>query len=360
MNKSLLNSLLLLLFFTIQAKASSLDSLRLETSNGVNFVIHQVTKGQTLYSTLKKYGSNLADYKKYNPDAAMEIQTDQLLRIPYFKAIKGAKGTKKAKVEKDVTLSQAADNEGVNDYETTKGAPTTFKVEPGMTLFAVAKRNGVSVAELKRLNNMKSDVIQVGQVLIVKEGKTIQIPKGKEQVIANRKTDRKEEELPREKVIVKEEIVEAPKPKAEPVEERVVVEKPKPVAPKPQLKVVESPVEPTKAVIAKADMPVEAVKTSEEIDENTERKVRVEEGVAELIEVESKSGKYLALHKSAPLGTLVQVKNETTGASVWVKVIGRLPEVDQNQNVIIKLSPKAMNRVSPIDKRFRAKINYSM
>ena len=76
--------------------------------------------------------------------------------------------------------------------------------------------------------------------------------------------------------------------------------------------------------------------------------------------LKSKSGKYLALHKSAPIGTLIQVKNETNGASVWVKVIGRLPEVDQNQNIIIKLSPKAMARVSPVDKRFRAKINYSL
>ncbi|MES2796559.1 MAG: peptidoglycan-binding protein, partial [Bacteroidota bacterium] len=70
--------------------------------------------------------------------------------------------------------------------------------------------------------------------------------------------------------------------------------------------------------------------------------------------------KYLALHKSAPLGTLIQVKNETNGATVWVKVIGRLPELDQNQNVIIKLSPRAMDRISPVDKRFRAKINYSL
>jgi LysM repeat protein len=339
------------------SKANSADSLRLETSDGVNFVIHKVTPGQTLYSMLRKYGSNLADFKKHNPDVALEIQVDQLLRIPYFKPINGKKVAK----TKVVATKQT---ESTNDeqYITKKVPAKTFKVEPGMTLFAVAKRNGISVAEVKRLNNLKSDVIQVGQTLIVKEAETIQVAivNTVEPEIVAKRPEKKVIEQPKE-VPVKNDVivVETRKPIETPK-----IEQPKPVEPKPKVeqpKPVEKSTEIVKVAIPKIEQPpIEVVKTAEEIENTADRKVKIEEGIAEIIEVESKSGKYLALHKSAPLGTLVQVRNETNGASVWVKVIGRLPEVDQNQNVIIKLSPKAMARISPVDKRFRAKINYSM
>lgn len=44
-------------------------------------------------------------------------------------------------------------------------AAATLTVKPGDTLSGVAKRTGLSVARLKTLNNLKSDVIRVGQVL---------------------------------------------------------------------------------------------------------------------------------------------------------------------------------------------------
>jgi LysM repeat protein len=279
--------------------------------------------------------------------------------VPYNKPIKNTtsnkiktnevtKETKVAKVQNDVAA-----------VEIVKTAPKTFKVEPGMTLFAVATRNKTTVANIKRMNNLKSDVIRPGQILIVKEAEEI----------TKKVPVKPEPKLPAEKVVVKEEapVIVAKKPIEKEV---IVIEKEKTEVPTKATSVI---VEKPKVVETKpADMPKpdtafpkpavisEPIKAAEQIEEEKERVVKVEEGIAEIIEVESKSGKYLALHKSAPLGTLVQVKNETTNASVWVKVIGRLPGVDQNENVIIKLSPKAMDRVSPIDKRFRAKITYSL
>ena len=82
----------------------------------------------------------------------------------------------------------------------------------------------------------------------------------------------------------------------------------------------------------------------------------IETGMAELIDVPDNSGKYLALHKSAPIGTLVLVKNLANGQSIWVKVIGRLPNTDSK--LIIKLSPKAFERLNAVDKRIRAEISY--
>jgi len=85
-------------------------------------------------------------------------------------------------------------------------------------------------------------------------------------------------------------------------------------------------------------------------------KKTIETGIAELIDVPDNSGKYLALHKSAPIGTLVLVKNLANNQSIWVKVIGRLPNGDSK--LIIKLSPKAFERLNAVDKRIRAEISY--
>ncbi|MEY4955354.1 MAG: hypothetical protein RI981_1439, partial [Bacteroidota bacterium] len=94
---------------------------------------------------------------------------------------------------------------------------------------------------------------------------------------------------------------------------------------------------------------------AEQTDTNGMRKT-IETGMAELIDVPDNSGKYLALHKSAPIGTLVLVKNLANGQSIWVKVIGRLPNTDSK--LIIKLSPKAFERLNAVDKRIRAEISY--
>lgn len=47
-----------------------------------------------------------------------------------------------------------------------------------------------------------------------------------------------------------------------------------------------------------------------------------ESGFAEVIEGNSDSPKYLALHKTAPVGTIIQVKNEANGQKLFVRVIG--------------------------------------
>jgi LysM repeat protein len=85
-------------------------------------------------------------------------------------------------------------------------------------------------------------------------------------------------------------------------------------------------------------------------------KKKIETGIAELIDVPDNSGKFLALHRTAPIGTLVLVKNLTNNQSIWVKVIGRLPNGDAK--VIIKLSPKAFEKLNAVDKRVRAEISY--
>src|SRR5690606_34188431 len=83
-----------------------------------------------------------------------------------------------------------------------------------------------------------------------------------------------------------------------------------------------------------------------------------ETGMAEVITNAGDNNKYLALHKSAPIGTILQVKNIMNGQNVYVRVIGKLPETGANEKVVVRISKKAYQRLAAIDNRFRVEVSY--
>lgn len=189
----------------------------------------------------------------------------------------------------------------------TKSAPAvihvstagTHTVEVGNTLYNIANRYGVTVADLKTWNGLTSDQVSLGQVLIVSAQKFSENsapPKVSVPVADTARTVVPEKEF-----------------------------RPAPVA-------------------------APAVKT----------RTVTQQGLAEKIDVGSKnSPKYLALHREAPIGTLVQVTNQATQEVIWVKVIGRIPDTSNNDDIVIKLSSNAFEKISPQTRRFRAEISYS-
>jgi hypothetical protein len=82
-----------------------------------------------------------------------------------------------------------------------------------------------------------------------------------------------------------------------------------------------------------------------------------ESGLATKIEG-SGTDKYLALHKTAAVGTIMQVRNIMNGQSVYVRVIGQLPDTGENNNILVRLSPRAVQRLSTPDSRFRVETSY--
>lgn len=83
-----------------------------------------------------------------------------------------------------------------------------------------------------------------------------------------------------------------------------------------------------------------------------------ETGLAEVINTPTKSTKYLAMHRKAPVGSNIKITNEATGHTIVAKVIGNLNEVGPDQNIMIKLSPYAYYQLRPKDIRLRATIEY--
>lgn len=94
----------------------------------------EVQKGDTLWGISQNYGMNLKDLKKWN-----QLSTDLILP-----------GQK---------LNISSQEE--------KSEEKQYTVQPGDTLSKIAKEFGVTVSDLQKRNNLKSDLIIAGQTLAI-------------------------------------------------------------------------------------------------------------------------------------------------------------------------------------------------
>ncbi len=332
------------------AFAAPPDSTGTERRDGRVYVLHRVDRGQTLYSILRRYGSSLSEYQAANPDLGETIRPEQLLRVPYHRAQAGVEPPKPvAKSEtaspeiRPVSRPQASSAPQPASMPVVVSRPVTHEVRGGETLYSISRRYGLAVADVKRWNNLPdAGGVQTGQVLMLSGTPAPKIPQKSAAEIA--KDQLKTPSTPTS-------------PRTEPVrseQARNEATKPDPVPAKPEetAPVRREPEDPS---------PSEAVRSADAPVPNAGNiaRHRRETGLAEVIGVDDKSGRYLGLHRTAPVGSMVTVRNEANNQSVLVKIIGKLPNTGLNERVIIKLSPGAFGRLSPVDRRFRAEVSYT-
>jgi len=66
------------------------------------------------------------------------------------------------------------------------------------------------------------------------------------------------------------------------------------------------------------------------------------------------------LHRKAKINSLVQLYNPMTGKKIHAKVVGRIPERNYDQNVMVVLTPYLANALKARDKSFFLKMKYTM
>jgi len=279
------------------------DSVGIKKEAGKTFVLYKVEPKQTLFSIVKRYGSSVAEFKTANPGVLEGVNVGQTIKIPY----KGfVFNSNPAAVKPTPVPSTGSAIESVKIV--------SHVVESGQGLYAIATKYKVTMSDLRKWNSLVTDQLISGQLLIVNAREYERVKKAGE--------------LPAKGEIVKVE----------------------------DINLGNSTNTTMKSGNESED--TNDAKTSTETSKTSSgyRKT-IETGLAELIDVEDKSGKYLGLHRSAPLGTLVNVKNSSNGQSIWVKIVGKLPDIGSDK-VIIKLSPRAFEKLNPSDKRIRAEISY--
>ena len=108
----------------------------------VNATYHQVVPGDTLYNIAKRYGVSQDNIRMWNnmPDDTVKLGTS--LRV------------------KPTSASGAS-------YGNTSSATGSYRVVSGDTLYSIAQRHGMTVSQLRAVNNLQDENLRVGQTLRV-------------------------------------------------------------------------------------------------------------------------------------------------------------------------------------------------
>jgi LysM repeat protein len=325
-----------------------------ETINGKVFVIHKVDEKETLFAISRRYRTTVDAIIEYNKEAGDGLEIGQVLKVPYtpkavYRPSEGIIHTVAAKetmyfiskkygvtMEEIRQWNKLADNATLsigqelvikkkttaapvkpgNEVISRKGIHT---VGPGETVFSIVRLYGITQQQLKDWNNLEGTELKIGQTLFVAQP---------EKAIVAKKPDSL-----KTPVVVKNPPVQ---PVVTPTPVNEAKKDPQPVKP--------SPTEQT-----------QTIKISESYKNGSET---IEAGLAELIEGTEGNRKYLALHRTAPIGTILKIRNEMNNREVFVRVMGKLPDTALTDKLIIRISKSAYDRLGAIDQRFRVEVTY--
>lgn len=382
------------LFFmalTVITKASSPDSLRVRWINGQKYVLHKVAPKETYSSLSRRYNVSVADLQKANPGVD-GLKIGQIINVPSQPSSSNMAAAPDEAHEASKKPAPAPAK--------SSGGSATHTVQKGETLYRVSKMYNMTVDDLKALNGLTSNNVAVGQKLKVQPGTAQPSPVAEQ--------PRKEDPAPRQEPVaepvkeqappppapIKAQTTPAPEPVKEPVKE-TVKEPVKETVKEPVKETVKEPVKETVKEEPKetpVTEPKETPKTVTSPDETpkqsngdelpkiysnpgTSRTSTIEKDpktgitVEKIVEVgvaawmsegDLTQSKFYAMHRTAPIGTIIKVTNRMNNNSVFVKVIGVLPETGDNANVLIKITQAAAQRIGALDQKFTAELSYGI
>ena len=305
-------------------------------------ITHKVKSGESLSTIAKKYKVSVAELKSWNSLSSDKLSIGKALKVITKKAVPVKQNGTQTQAEPlvaDAAVKEEVKKEEprVTDRKTeipnetkevvfvsTKSPSATTKatgdgishtVKSGESLFLLAKMYGSSIEELIQWNGLTSNNIKVGQTLQV--GRVAATTAASNNPIVATTTTTTPTTTTSEVVV--EEVKSEPTvtvPAAEPKQEST------------------------------------APNTSGGFT-NTK-----ESGLAEVIPGTEANKKYLVLHRNAPVGSVIRIKNEENDLTIFARVVGVLPETGDNSKVLIKLSKAAFEQLKGVNTRFPVEILY--
>jgi LysM repeat protein len=112
-------------------------SKTVSSGNTTNGNTHTVNRGETLYSISKQYGVSMSQLKSINNLESNALSIGQVLNISYAST-------------------------------TQEPSESAWIVKKGDTLYGISRQSGVSVTDIKALNNLESNTLSIGQQLRLK------------------------------------------------------------------------------------------------------------------------------------------------------------------------------------------------
>lgn len=356
--------------FPVTTKAPSKileDSVGVERIAGEMYIVHRVYPGETLFALARKYNTEVDQVRKINSSVDVDhLGIGDSIRVPMFPELTQGKktihtvkeGETLFRISRDyyVTVDELKRWNALGDQALSIGQSmviyhigdinqitpqtlvdekkyVTHTVKQGETLFAISRAYGVSVNELMQRNKLSNESIDFGQTLIIRDREVLDAPELAVSAstvnvapipdplpVSSTRSNIEEEEEDED-----EEVYDRSLTRAEALEQ----EKER----------------------------IRAIRASEK-KALSEYEKKSEMGFAAAIEAGIDTKKFLALHRSAPVGTIIQIRNEMNNLSVFVRVVGKLPDTGVNNKVSIRISQAAYEKLGGINERFPVEITY--
>lgn len=335
------------LSFSAHLFAADIDSVRLENRADGLYVIHRVDAQETLYSIARRYGGQVSEIIQKNDIIGNRIDIGQVLAVPI--------SVDKREAAAPVELDTASQNQLAGYH----------RVEKGETLYSISKKYDLRIADLSKWNELSGSEISIGSLLRV-QAPSVSDTLSASSILAYEQKVMDTTQGDSAKYDLEVDTLAAYKSYLVQTGETLYTIAEKIQVPADSLKYwnrletnylsigqkiyFKQPGGITAGTIS-------AITSSKsKIDENG-FELTLEEGIAGIIE-SMKTRRYLALHRSLPIGTQIEVRNLMNNQVVHVKVIGLLPDTGINQNLTLRLSRPAYDQLGILDSRARVEISY--
>jgi peptidoglycan endopeptidase LytF len=376
------------------AKAANLrDSVGVENLNGKKLILHQIVAKDTYYSIGRRYGVSPKEIITYNDNKFLSLGI--VIKVPTSMPFSGqpVKSTSAA-INTVLPAATLQDNAVIVEHA----------VQRKENLNMLAEKYGTTVNEIKRVNNLKSINLQIGQVLKIPakpgtaaEENTVAEPvkTEKPKEITPAVTTQIEAQYKKQADAARKEAVQPKQatPVQNVVKDAFVVHT---VASNETMYSIASKYNLTldqlkaknnlsanslyvgQKLLISGQYPVKSEERSvaESTDNDTSEAVKSpslrlrpshyglsqvdEKGMGVFItDPDLDSSKMLVLHRTAPVGTIIQVTNPMTKRVTYAKVVGKFTENESTKDVIIVMTKAVADALGALDKRFLCNLTYS-
>lgn len=287
---------------------SLIDSIGVENLNGKKVILHKLEPKETYYSLGRRYNVAPAAIIQFNNNLALKI--GGTVKVPTDRPFAESAPVVAQKAQVPVTTpAPTVVNKAPQPTTSTPAAVVTastdaniqqYKVSAGETLYSIGKRFNTTVEDIVKINALESTTLSAGQVLKIK--------------INSANTP-------------------APPPAAPPAATKR-----------------------DSVVYSNAQDSLNAVKFGANrfgLFEKSEKGIAVS-----ITEDGLDPSKKLALHRTAPIGTVIKITNPMTGRTTFAKVVGRFTDSEATKDAIIVVTKNVSDSIGALDKRVHVNISY--
>ncbi|MES2458583.1 MAG: LysM peptidoglycan-binding domain-containing protein [Bacteroidota bacterium] len=379
------------------ASAITRDSIGVENNNGKKVVIHKVAAKDTYYSIARRYNVNPKEVMTFNDSKYLQIGV--IIKVPTAIPFTAATNS-----SNEVKVSQTPASSANGDVNTATPNIIEHTIQKKENLNMLAEKYGTTVNEIKRINNLRSINLQIGQVLKIPAKAEAQdapeettsatvekispvvpqpviqtnIPKAVQPAVTDKKELNKNIDL-------------NAKPQPNPNEEELIVhtvasnETIYSIASKYKLTIdqlkakndlTSSSLSVGQKLLIKGQYPVKPVElphlqnAADSLGSIKDPALRHPASRYGLNQIEEKGtavwiadpdldpSKMLVLHRTAPIGAIIKITNPMSNRSALAKVVGKFTENESTKDVIIVMTKAVADALGALDKRFYCNLIY--